>query len=94
MLTSEDHKKTKKELDQTKRALRDITNSIHIAERQRDVLQKQAGRLKKRYTSKICDYNELEAVLEEAEETNSHYLIHLLRFSKSCLFCQVPPNHC
>ena len=70
MLTS-DHKKMKKELDQTKHALRDITNSKHIAERQHDILQKQAGRLKKHYTSKLCDYNELEAVLEEAEETNS-----------------------
>lgn len=68
-LTS-DHKRMKKELDQMKRALRDITDSKHTAERQRDVLQKQAGRLKERYTSKLCDYNQLEAVFEEVEETN------------------------
>ena len=68
-LTS-DHKRMKKELDKTKLALRDITNSKHVAEKQRDALQKQAGRLKECYTSKLCDYHELETVFEEVEEVN------------------------
>ncbi len=68
-LTS-DHKKMRKELDRTKCALKDITNSKHVAERQCGVLQKQASKLKERYTSKLCDYNKLEAFFEEAEEAN------------------------
>ena len=65
-----DNKRTKKELDQMKCALRDVTNSQHTAEKQCDVLQKQASRLKERYASKVQDYNNLEAVIQELEEAN------------------------
>ena len=68
-LTS-DQKKMKKELDQTKRALRDLTNSKCVTEKQRDAFQKQASRFKKCYTLKVHDYNKLEAVFEEVEEAN------------------------
>lgn len=65
-----DNKRMKKELDQVKCALRDITNSQRTAERHRDVLQKQASRLKECYISKVEDYYRLEAVFEELEEAN------------------------
>ena len=65
-----DNKRLKKELAQVKCALRDVTNSQSTAEKQRDVLQKQASRLKECYTSKVQDYHKLEAVFEELEDAN------------------------
>ena len=64
----------KKQLDQTKCDLKDITNSKHVAERQCGVLQKQVSKLKERYTSKLCDYNKLEAVFEEGNLMSSDML--------------------
>lgn len=65
-----DYNKMKKELEKTKCALKDISNSKDFVERQRDQAQKQASKLKKKFISKVCDYNELETVIEELEGKN------------------------
>ena len=61
-LTS-NYKKMKRELDRTKHALKDLTNSKRFVEQQCDHHQRQAKKFKECFTSMVCEYNTLEAVL-------------------------------
>ena len=82
-------KKMKKELDQVKCALRNVTNSQRTAEKRCDVLQKQTSRLKERYASKVQDYHNLESVFQELEEANL-----VLSGTGTVCFVECYLNHC
>ena len=61
----------KKELEETRCALKDVTNRQRIAEKQRDKCQKQVTKLQDCYASAVSDCGKLENVVEDVVEENA-----------------------
>jgi len=59
------------ELEETRCALKDVTNRQRIAEKQQDKFQKQVAKLQDWYASALSDCSKLENVVEDIVEENA-----------------------